>query len=196
MGRCRRATARCCTDRRRGATSSPVGPTSISSSWQRHCRRTFFEVWVAVSANGGSQRANRHSSSREPNGTGPVMSSPSRSPTCAPLTALLRGANPLDGVQVSPSDLRAALERELRGKLLRLRQGYAARSSDQSALGALAARSSSTVLVLLRGVLSLEVAPHSLGPTATGLRGICDDGHRGRGVSGRRASSRRSEMAV
>ena len=94
---------------------------------------------------------------------------------------LLRGANPLDGVQVSPSDLREALERELRGKLMRLRQGYAARSSDQSALGALAARSSSTVLVLLRGVLSLESRPIPSDPlqlasAASAMMGIQGEG--------------------
>lgn len=72
---------------------------------------------------------------------------------------VLRGADPLAELEVSPSDLRAALERELRGKLLRLRQGYAARSGDESALGDLAARSASTVLVLLRGLLTLQGRP-------------------------------------
>lgn len=72
---------------------------------------------------------------------------------------VLRGADPLDGLVVSPADLRAAVERELRGKLLRLRQGYAARSGDQAALGDLASRSSSTVLVLLRGLLTLQARP-------------------------------------
>jgi len=72
---------------------------------------------------------------------------------------VLRGADPLAGLEVSPVDLRAALERELRGKLLRLRQGYAARSGDESALGDLAGRSASTVLVLLRGLLTLQGRP-------------------------------------
>lgn len=72
---------------------------------------------------------------------------------------VLRGADPITGIAVSPADLRAALERELRGKLLRLRQGYAARSSDEAALGALAVRSASTVLVLLRAVLTLQGRP-------------------------------------
>ena len=82
---------------------------------------------------------------------------------------------------VDPADLRAALEQELRGKLLRLRQGYAARSSDQSALGALAARSSSTVLVLLRGILSLEARPIPSDPlqiasAASAMMGIEGEG--------------------
>lgn len=72
---------------------------------------------------------------------------------------VLRGQDPLAGLEVSPADLRAELERELRGKLLRLRQGYAARSGDESALGDLAARSASTVLVLLRGILTLQGRP-------------------------------------
>ncbi len=72
---------------------------------------------------------------------------------------ILRGADPLQGLEVAPAELRAALERELRGKLLRLRQGYAARSGDQAALGDLAVRSSSTILVLLRGLLTLQERP-------------------------------------
>jgi predicted nucleotidyltransferase len=72
---------------------------------------------------------------------------------------VLRGPDPVVGLQVDPADLRAALERELRGKLLRLRQGYAARSSDESALGALATRSASSVLALLRGLLTLRGRP-------------------------------------
>jgi hypothetical protein len=72
---------------------------------------------------------------------------------------VLRGEDPLAGLEVSPSDLRAALECELRGKLLRLRQGYAALSGDQSALGGLATRSASTVLVLLRAALTLQGRP-------------------------------------
>ncbi len=72
---------------------------------------------------------------------------------------VLRGDDPLTGVTVAPADLRAGLERELRGKLVRLRQGYAAMAGDQAALGAMAARSASTVLVLLRGLLTLEGRP-------------------------------------
>lgn len=72
---------------------------------------------------------------------------------------VLRGDDPLTGLTVQPADLRAELERELRGKLVRLRQGYAARAGDSAALGAMAARSASTVLVLLRGLLTLEGRP-------------------------------------
>ena len=43
---------------------------------------------------------------------------------------VLRGADPLQGVRVDRADLRKALEREFRGKLLRLRQGYATYAPD------------------------------------------------------------------
>jgi hypothetical protein len=68
---------------------------------------------------------------------------------------VLRGADPVAGLHVAPPDLRHALEREFRGKLLRLRQGYVAAGGDAAALGALAQRSSGTFLVLLRALLVL-----------------------------------------
>jgi hypothetical protein len=68
---------------------------------------------------------------------------------------VLRGADPLAGLEVSPADLRQALEREFRGKLLRLRQGYAASAGDPTVLGTLAIRSAATMMVLLRGLLAL-----------------------------------------
>lgn len=72
---------------------------------------------------------------------------------------VLRGADPLEGIQVDPADLRKALEREFRGKLLRLRQGYATHAPDPAALGALGLQSAATILVLLRGVLTLVGKP-------------------------------------
>ena len=51
---------------------------------------------------------------------------------------VLRGADPVAGLAVAPADLRQALEREFRGKLLRLRQGYVAAAGDPVALGLLA----------------------------------------------------------
>lgn len=75
---------------------------------------------------------------------------------------VLRGSDPVAGLQVAPADLRHALEREFRGKLLRLRQGYMAAAGDAAALGALAERSSGTFLVLLRALLVLlgRTVPH------------------------------------
>lgn len=72
---------------------------------------------------------------------------------------VLRGADPLDAALVQPADLRQAMERELRGKLLRLRQGYAAAAGDEKLLGLLAAGSASTILVLLRSLLTLGGRP-------------------------------------
>ncbi len=75
---------------------------------------------------------------------------------------VLRGADPLDGLKVSRTDLRRALEREFRGKLMRLRQGYAALANDPKGLGALGAESLKTVLLLLRALLALlgQAVPH------------------------------------
>jgi predicted nucleotidyltransferase len=77
---------------------------------------------------------------------------------------VLRGTDPLTGAAVLTSDLRRALEREFRGKLLRLRQGYAAVSPDPAALGALATQSAGTVMVLLRSLLALLGKPGSADP--------------------------------
>jgi predicted nucleotidyltransferase len=72
---------------------------------------------------------------------------------------VLRGPDPLQGIQVDLADLRKALEREFRGKLLRLRQGYATYAPDPAALGSLGLQSAATILVLLRGVLTLMGKP-------------------------------------
>jgi hypothetical protein len=90
---------------------------------------------------------------------------------------VLRGADPLNGTQVHRMDLRQALEREFRGKLLRLRQGYATYAPDPAALGALALQSAATILVLLRGVLSVVRQPvpadgMELAKTAAGVVGF------------------------
>jgi hypothetical protein len=72
---------------------------------------------------------------------------------------VLRGPDPVQGMRVDRADLRKALEREFRGKLLRLRQGYATHAPDPKALGMLALHSAATILVLLRGLLSLLDQP-------------------------------------
>ncbi len=75
---------------------------------------------------------------------------------------VLRGPDPVVELSVSPADLRQALERELRGKLLRLRQGYALLAGDQAQMGEFLRRSISAVLFLCRGLLVLagETPPH------------------------------------
>lgn len=72
---------------------------------------------------------------------------------------ILRGADPLTGVQPHPTQLRAALERELRGKVVRLRQGYALGADDPTTLGNLARRTLATVQTLARATLVLLGRP-------------------------------------
>ena len=72
---------------------------------------------------------------------------------------VMRGADPLAGITVARADLRRALEREFRGKLIRLRQGYAALAADPAALGAVTAESVGTILVLYRALLDLLGRP-------------------------------------
>lgn len=79
---------------------------------------------------------------------------------------VLRGADPLHGVRVERADLRKGLEREFRGKLMRLRQGYATYAPDPAALGALGLQSAATILVLLRGLLTLIGKPVPKEPLA------------------------------
>lgn len=79
---------------------------------------------------------------------------------------VLRGVDPLQGVQPHPSQLRASLERELHAKLVRLRQGYALRAADPSALGAFATGTLGTILVLARATLVLLGRPVPANPAA------------------------------
>jgi predicted nucleotidyltransferase len=90
---------------------------------------------------------------------------------------VLRGADPLQGVHVDQADLRKALEREFRGKLLRLRQGYSTYAPDPAALGSLGLHSAATILVLLRGLLTAVGKPvptegTELASAAAGLIGF------------------------
>lgn len=78
---------------------------------------------------------------------------------------VLRGPDPLSDARLRPPDLRRQLERELRGKLLRLRQGYTLVGDDPAGMGELALRSVPTVLVLLRGVLAMVGAPPAVTPS-------------------------------
>jgi len=69
-----------------------------------------------------------------------------------------RGEDPLAEVAVQPADLRAALERDLRGRLLRLRQGFISLAGDPGALAGLARDTAPSVVVLLRAALVLAGA--------------------------------------
>ena len=68
---------------------------------------------------------------------------------------LLRGGDVFAELTTRREDLRQELEREVRGKLLRLRTEYAAAAGDGKALGKLLLASASTFLTLLRATLRL-----------------------------------------
>ncbi|MDQ7772629.1 MAG: hypothetical protein RDU13_03790 [Elusimicrobiales bacterium] len=69
---------------------------------------------------------------------------------------VLYGADPLEGLRVEPGHLRAALERELKGKLIVLRNSYVASAGDGKALRAAMTASLPSVLVLCRAALRLR----------------------------------------
>jgi predicted nucleotidyltransferase len=69
---------------------------------------------------------------------------------------VLRGEDPLAGLTVRRADLRAALERDLRARLVRLRQGFVALSDDPGALAVVARDAAPSVVVLLRAALTLH----------------------------------------
>ena len=68
---------------------------------------------------------------------------------------VLRGGDLLAGVEPDRAALRTALEREFRGKLLRLRQAYALHGDNPAALGEVASDSVSTIVLLFRCLLRL-----------------------------------------
>ncbi|HEU4799112.1 MAG TPA: nucleotidyltransferase domain-containing protein [Gemmatimonadales bacterium] len=72
---------------------------------------------------------------------------------------MLRGPDPVAGATVDRAGLRHALESELRGKLLRLRQGFALLEQEPKLLGALATHTLPTLLVLYRALLELHRRP-------------------------------------
>lgn len=68
---------------------------------------------------------------------------------------VLCGADPLAGMAVSPDDLREAVEKELRGKLVRLRQAYVRFGDAGAILGGFALASISTYFAMLRCIAVL-----------------------------------------
>ena len=68
----------------------------------------------------------------------------------------LRGADPVAGMRVDPAELRHSIERELRGKLLRLRQAYAVHAAEPRALEDVATISVASVAALFRVSLVLH----------------------------------------
>jgi hypothetical protein len=72
---------------------------------------------------------------------------------------VLRGEDPVVSLRVRSRDLRSALEREFRGKLARLRQGFIPSESRPEDLGVLAQHSIGSVAALYRALLSLAQRP-------------------------------------
>ena len=72
---------------------------------------------------------------------------------------LLAGRDALAGLVTTRENLRLELEREARGKLIRLRAEYAAAGADGQALAELLARALSTFLILFRAGLRLAARP-------------------------------------
>lgn len=68
---------------------------------------------------------------------------------------VLRGADPFDGIEIDPADLRLHCESELKGKQIQLREAYLLTADDPEGLGALLIVSLSTFLALFRGLLRL-----------------------------------------
>jgi hypothetical protein len=68
---------------------------------------------------------------------------------------VLHGSDPVAGITVDPADLRRAIEAELRGKLVRLRQAYVRFGETMPALGGFATSSIASLLVLLRATAVL-----------------------------------------
>ena len=68
---------------------------------------------------------------------------------------VLHGADPVAPLVVEPADLRRAIEAELRGKLVRLRQAYVRFGEAMPMLGGVATSSVASFLVLLRGIAVL-----------------------------------------
>ena len=90
---------------------------------------------------------------------------------------VLAGGDPWDGVAVRRGPARRQLEHELRGKVLRLRQGYLAARADGARLGALVQGTAGSWLTMLRATLRLSgrdvpTAPDALVRAAAALVGF------------------------
>lgn len=72
---------------------------------------------------------------------------------------LLAGRDVISGLATKRADLREELEREARGKLVRLRAEYAVADGDRAAVATLLARATGTFLVFFRAALRLAGQP-------------------------------------
>jgi hypothetical protein len=84
---------------------------------------------------------------------------------------VLRGDNPLASIAVDRADLRRALERELRGKMLRLRQAYATFTGKGDRLAELAQGSAGVIQFLFRMLVSVAGKLPRRRPAGSGFGG-------------------------
>ena len=94
---------------------------------------------------------------------------------------LLAGRDPWPGIRVDRGHLRRQLEHELMGKLVRLRQAYAALHEDPKQLARVVVGSAGGFFTMLRAVLRLAGQPAPASPaelirSAAGLIGFPADG--------------------
>ncbi|HVH69306.1 MAG TPA: hypothetical protein VM716_15665 [Gemmatimonadales bacterium] len=94
---------------------------------------------------------------------------------------VLAGRDPWSGIRVERSDMRRQLEGELMGKLVRLRQAYAALADDPKQLARALVGSAAGFFTMLRTVLRLAgrpapAAPEELVRSAAALIGFPADG--------------------
>lgn len=83
---------------------------------------------------------------------------------------VLRGSDPLAGLEVRAADLRHALEAEFRGKLLRLRADYALYADQPRLLAAVVGASIGSLRVLFRGLV--VITGHGAAPDDAGLAAL------------------------
>lgn len=86
---------------------------------------------------------------------------------------MLLGNDPLEGIGVTPADLRRALETALRGKLMRLRQAYVRFASAPMTLGSFVSATLSELLVLLRCTAAMMERPDG-GDAVGTVRSVSD----------------------
>jgi hypothetical protein len=79
---------------------------------------------------------------------------------------LLAGKDVVSGLKTLRGDVREELEREARGKLIRLRAEYAASAADGKAMGALLAGAAGTFLTFFRAALRLAGRPIPADPAS------------------------------
>ncbi|MGH7593577.1 MAG: nucleotidyltransferase domain-containing protein [Gemmatimonadales bacterium] len=80
---------------------------------------------------------------------------------------VLCGADPVQGMSIDPADLREAVEKELRGKLMRLRQAYVRFGEAGMILGGFALASIASFFALLRCIAVLYQRQPGLEPSQT-----------------------------